>query len=154
MTTPTTSGVDFAAALAALKGQQTAPAGAPAKEKQKSFFWANIGYNVPISYMGTDGVAVTEEVFVGMPFGIMVDLQQPVDVKAQNSTKGKALAEAKNLLLSRMLEKFRTFAPGEHKFIGDHAPGKVCIQLRRVNDEAPALAADHNPFIVEPDFGF
>lgn len=140
MANPTT-GVDFAAALAALKNTQTAakPAAA-ASDKPKAALWLNIGYHVPIEVTAADGTTSMENRFVSLPVGIPVDTMQLLPENSQNPVFA-AFQSARNELLKLII------AAGANLGDGEERPIALEIQLRRVSAPQTPIAPDVNPFI-------
>ena len=105
------------------------------KDLPKANFWLNIGYPVQID---TDhGV---EERFVYLPMGIPVDTQELLPTNSRNS-EWAAFQAARNNLLEQIIEAGKNLEPGEEVMLN------LSIQLRRVNDEAPAASTENNPFV-------
>lgn len=141
-TTPsTTSGVDFAAALAAMKGQQTTVAkpGAAA-DKPKATLWLNIGYHVPVITTAADGTQVQENRFVSLPVGIPVDTMQMLPETSQNQGFA-AFQAARNELLKLVI------AAGAGLGDGEERPIALELQLRKVSAPSAPIPSAVNPFI-------
>lgn len=137
------TGVDFAAALAALKNTQTAakPA-ATASDKPKAALWLNIGYHVPVEVTAADGTTSMENRFVSLPVGIPVDTMQLLPENSQNLVYA-AFQSARNELLKLII------AAGANLGDGEERPIALEIQLRRVSAPQAPIAPDTNPFIKQ-----
>jgi hypothetical protein len=105
------------------------------KDLPKANFWLNIGYSVTV-----DTDQGTEERFVSLPMGIPVDTQELLPTNSRNQDWA-AFSAARNNLLEQITEYGKTLKPGEDAILN------LQIQLRRVNEEAPAATADNNPFV-------
>lgn len=143
MAQPTTSGVDFAAALAAMKNKQTgtvAKPGAAAADKPKATLWLNIGYHVPVITTASDGTQVQENRFVSLPVGIPVDTMQMLPETSQNQGFA-AFQAARNELLKLVIAAGASLGDGEDR------PIALELQLRRISAPQAAIPTDVNPFI-------
>lgn len=126
-------------------GGLTAPtAGArPNDDRPKAEFWMNIGYTSEIAVESEGEETRYEKRFVSLPTGIPLDTQEKLQTNSRNQIFA-AFQGARNDLLDQVMEVAKTLAPGEEKIIGE--AGELQIQIRRVNGEAPQVAADANPF--------
>lgn len=135
------TGVDFAAALAALKNPQTAPAGKPAAtDKPKATLWLNIGYHIEVEVTAGDGSTSMENRFVSLPVGIPVDTMQLLPETSQNQGYA-AFQAARNQLLKLVI------AAGANLGDGEERPIALELQLRKVSAPQAPVAPDTNPFL-------
>lgn len=140
MAQPTNNGIDFAAALAAMKGQQTTVAKPAAADKPKATLWLNIGYHVPVVTTAADGTQVQENRFVSLPVGIPVDTMQMLPETSQNQGFA-AFQAARNELLKLVI------AAGAGLGDGEDRPIALELQLRKVSAPTAPITSDVNPFI-------
>lgn len=136
-----TTGVDFAAALATLKNTQTAPAGKPAAtDKPKAVLWLNVGYHIEVEVTAADGTTSMENRFVSLPLGIPVDTMQFLPENMQNPGFA-AFQAARNQLLKLVI------AAGANLGDGEERPIALELQLRKVSAPQAPVAPDTNPFL-------
>lgn len=135
-----TTGVDFAAALAAMKGAQTAPGKPAATDKPKATLWLNIGYHIEVEVTAGDGSTSMENRFVSLPVGIPVDTMQLLPETSQNQGFA-AFQAARNQLLKLVI------AAGANLGDGEERPIALELQLRKVSAPQAPVAPDNNPFL-------
>lgn len=107
-------------------------------DRPKAQFWLNIGYDSGIE----DDQGNPR--FVSLPQGIPLDGQEHLPTNSRNS-EFAAFQSARNDLYDQLMQVAQSLAPGEEKIVN------LAIQLRRVNEEAPAIAAADNPFARKID---
>ena len=130
-----------------IPGQASAPAQG---DRPKANFWLNIGYSLVVAGKNAQGEATQEHKFVSLPVGIPLDTTEALSVNSRNAEFAQFQA-ARNLLMTQILDVAKTLKPGEEKIIGGQTGG-LEIQLRRVNDEVAAPAAEGNPFAIKLTF--
>jgi hypothetical protein len=108
-------------------------------ELPKATYWLNIGYTIEVE----TEEGVTETRFISLPVGIPLDTQKLLPTNSQNDVF-RELQSARNDLLAQVLDVAKTLDAGEEKIIGE--AGGLQIQIRRVNDEKPAIKSANNPF--------
>jgi hypothetical protein len=114
----------------ALQGvQTTAPTAETVREPSK--FWLNVGYHAE----GAD----EKFQFVSLPLGIALDAVEPFQVRGQNE-EFKMFRFAQNDLLAEIRDAAAKLQPGESITLN------LEVQLRRVSEDATAVAPDANPF--------
>lgn len=104
-------------------------------------FWLNIGYEVEYPVDGD----TTEMRFLSLPMGIGLDTQEKVATNSQSEVYA-AFQTARNELHEQLMAVANTLKPGEAKIVSRDPVTGLCTQLRRVNDEKPAIKSDVNPF--------
>ena len=107
-------------------------------DRPKAEFWMNIGYTIEVEIDD-----LLESRFVSLPTGIPLDTQDKLPTNSRNHNFA-SFQTARNDLLDQVMEVAKTLAPGEEKILGE--AGGLQVQIRRVNGEAPAIAAESNPF--------
>ena len=119
-------------------GSKPAGTAAPVAGKQdqpKAQYWLNVGYPVTLD---TDGGP--EDRFVSLPLGIPLDTQEHFATNSRNELFAQ-FQGARNDLLDQIMEVAKTLEPGQDRILN------LSIQLRRVNDEAPAPTNENNVFV-------
>ena len=130
-----TSAINFAEIFA----QSNKPVATATKAKAE--YWINFGYIAPVT--GSNG----EEKFVSLPIGIPLDTQEHLATNSRNPEFAYFQA-ARNDLLDKLIAVAKTLAPGESRIICQDPVTGLAVQLRRVGEEVPELAAGAvNPFI-------
>ena len=117
----------------ALKSQSSA---APAQEREKELFWANIGTEV--QYENSAGEMETQ--FISLNYGI--PLSSVPAMKKGGNVHWNAICDAKDDMHAQLLEIAKNLAPGETCNI------PITLQLRHVG-ESPTVKSDENPFMVK-----
>lgn len=115
----------------ALQGVQTAQVNTTETVREPSKYWLNVGYTV-------DG-ADEKFGFVSLPLGIALDAVEPFQVRGQNE-EFKMFRFAQNDLLAEIRDAAASLQPGEAITLN------LQVQLRRVTEDATAVAPDANPF--------
>jgi hypothetical protein len=137
------NGIDFAAALAAMKNSQIGNVAKPAVtggDKPKAQLWLNVGYHVPVVTTQADGTQVQENRFVSLPVGIAVDTMQMLSETSQNQNFA-AFQQARNELLKLLIAAGAGLAEGEDR------PIALELQLRRVSAPQAVVPSNVNQFI-------
>jgi hypothetical protein len=117
----------------AAKAAQAPPANVV--EKVPAKYWLNIGYDIDVQ--AEDGTMTTK--FVPIPVGAALDTQKPLDVSSKNEGFS-AFQQARNDLLTQLIELGATFKPGQEETIN------LIVKLRRVEDKRPVIQPEGNPF--------
>ena len=104
-------------------------------DKPKAQLWANIGYSVTV-----ETSAGPETRFISLPYGLPIDTMETVATTSSNEIFS-AMQAAKNDLLSQVIAAGMAMKSGESKILN------LAIELRRVNDPAPVIASNENPFV-------
>jgi hypothetical protein len=107
-------------------------------DRPKSQYWLNLGYTSDVE--DEDGSMR----FVSLPIGIPLDNQERLPTNSRNQ-EFAAFQSARNDLLDQIQEVAKSLEPGEYRTLN------LEIQLRRVNDDAPEISADANPFTKKLD---
>lgn len=128
-------GVDFQKTFGA--GSQNV-SGKSEDSRPKAQFWLNVGYDSGVE----DEEGKTR--FVSLPTGIPLDTQEKLPTNSRNG-EFRAFQSARNDLLAQILDVAKSLAPGEEKILN------LSLQLRRVNEEAEAIAPDENQFVRKLD---
>ena len=115
----------------ALQGVQTQAPNTQETVREPSKFWLNVGYRV-------DG-ADEKFQFVSLPLGIALDAVEPFQVRGQNE-EFKQFRFAQNDLLAEIRDAAASLSAGESITLN------LEVQLRRVSEDAVAIAPEANPF--------
>lgn len=125
--------IDFAHTF----GQQ--PAGKNGRQSRedlpKAEFWLNIGY---VSNVKDDE---GNDKFISLPMGIPLDTQELLPTNSRNVDYAQMQA-ARNNLHEQIMKIAAQLQPGDETHLN------LVVQLRRVNEEAPAVDPANNPYAV------
>lgn len=127
---------DFARTFAF--GQEAAPSD-DRKDQPKAQVWINLGYEVQVPVEGGG----TEPRFVGLPVGIALDTQKPIDIKTRSPELAQLQAH-QNQLLADLQSYAEGLAPGEETLVN------LQIQLRRVKEPVGDVQAEGNSVFARP----
>ena len=116
----------------------------PVAGKVTPKLWLNIGYTVKSNVEGE------EDKFVSLPLGIALDTQAHLPTTAKNEQFAR-FQQARNSLLDQLNDVGKLLKPGEAKLVAVGANG-LSIQIRRINDDAPELPTEGNPFAIKLAF--
>jgi len=134
--------IDFSKTFGA---NRAAPAAAGNSDRPKAKFWLNVGYSVPVTYSDPVTNAITEETkFVSLPVGIPFDTMEKITVTSRNDEYA-ALQTAQNDLHDQIMAAVNSMKPGETQILN------LEIQVRRINEDRPAIAPEQNAFVRKLD---
>lgn len=109
-------------------------------DKPKTQVWLNFGY---VAAEGTE-----QERFVSLPVGIPLDTTEAIQIRGQN-TEHNMFTAARNDLLKQFQELGESLEPGDFHLI--RMEGDLAVQIRRIDAEHAAPAADESNVFARPN---
>lgn len=116
-------------------GAAAAAASSAIEERPAAQVWMNVGYYRD----DVDAEGNPIQVFVGVPLGIALDTQKPIDTSKTRSANLLKVQTEQNKLLASLQKAVEQLAPGEETTVN------LTVQLRRVNGPLEAPVDDGTP---------
>lgn len=136
------TGIDFSKTFGA--GSNSDAADGKGSTQPKAKLWLNVGYVVQIPSTAEGAKAGDmEDRFVSLPVGIPVDTMEKLPTNSRNADYANFQA-ARNDLLDQIM------AAAQGLDAGGDAILNLQIQLRRVNEERPAVGMTENNQFARP----
>lgn len=115
------------------------------EDRPQADVWMNVGYSVEVDDT-SQGAKKGDKVqkFIGVPLGIALDTQRPIDTSKTRSAELMEIQTHQNKLLEDLQEFAQSLKPGEEQIIN------LQVQVRRVNAPVEAPKADGTSPLARP----
>jgi hypothetical protein len=120
-------------------GSPAPEATATAEARVPADVWMNVGYEQP----GKDEEGNDIVTFIGVPLGIALDTQKPIDTSKTRSANLLKTQTKQNALLEQLQQAATELKPGEECIVN------LAVQIRRVKGPLEAPADDGERFALE-----